>query len=83
MEIITTLLIGAFIGWLGSMFYRGKGLGLAGNLIVGILGSFVGFWLLGELGISFGAGLIGSILTGVVGAIVVLFLFNLIFKRRG
>jgi uncharacterized membrane protein YeaQ/YmgE (transglycosylase-associated protein family) len=82
MEIIGTLLIGAVAGWLGSTIYKGKGLGLLGNIIVGIIGSFVGYWLLGELGIYLGSGLIGAILTGAIGAIIILFLFNLIFGRR-
>ncbi|MDD4144602.1 MAG: GlsB/YeaQ/YmgE family stress response membrane protein [Prolixibacteraceae bacterium] len=82
MEILVTLLIGAAAGWLGSMIYRGGGLGLLGNIIVGIVGSFVGYWLLGKLGINLGAGWIGAILTGAIGAIIILFLLNLIFKKK-
>ncbi|MCA1756296.1 MAG: GlsB/YeaQ/YmgE family stress response membrane protein [Bacteroidales bacterium] len=82
MEIIGTLLIGALAGWLGSTIYKGRGLGLLGNIIVGIVGSFVGYWLLGELGINLGSGWIGVILTGAIGAIIILFLFNLIFRSR-
>ncbi|MEJ8843232.1 hypothetical protein WG954_12655 [Lacibacter sp. H375] len=43
MEIIATLLIGAIAGWLGSQLFKGRGLGLLGNIVVGILGSFVGY----------------------------------------
>lgn len=82
MEIIGTLLIGAAAGWLGSTIYKGSGLGIIGNIVVGIIGSFVGFWLLGKLGISLGTGWIGAILTGAVGAIIILVLLNLIFKKR-
>ncbi len=82
MEIIVTLLIGAAAGWLGSLIVRGSGLGLLGNVIVGILGSFVGYWLLGKLGIHLGSGWVGAILTGAVGAIVILVLFNLIFRKK-
>ncbi len=82
MEIIVTLLIGAAAGWLGSLIVRGGGLGLLGNLIVGILGSFVGYWLLGKLGIHLGSGWVGAILTGAVGAIVILVLVNLIFRKK-
>ena len=42
MEIIITLIIGAVAGWLGSAIYKGSGLGIIGNIIVGIIGSFVG-----------------------------------------
>jgi uncharacterized membrane protein YeaQ/YmgE (transglycosylase-associated protein family) len=82
MEIIITLLIGAAAGWLGSLIVRGGGLGLLGNLIVGILGSFVGYWLLGKLDIHLGSGWVGAILTGAVGAIVILVLVNLIFRKK-
>lgn len=83
MEIIVTLLIGALAGWLGSVIFQGGGLGLIGNIVVGILGSFIGYWLLGKLGVSFGTGWVGAILTGALGAIVILAIVNLLFNRRG
>ncbi|HEU5166641.1 MAG TPA: GlsB/YeaQ/YmgE family stress response membrane protein [Chitinophagaceae bacterium] len=82
MEILATLIIGAAAGWLGGMIYKGSGLGIIGNIIVGIIGSFVGYWLLGKLGVSFGTGWVGAILTGALGAIVILILLNLIIKKR-
>ncbi len=82
MEILVTLIIGAAAGWLGSMVYKGSGLGLIGNIIVGIVGSFIGYWLLGKLGVNLGTGWIGAILTGAIGALIILVLLNLIFRRR-
>lgn len=82
MEIIITLLIGAAAGWLGSMIYKGSGLGIIGNILVGIIGSFVGYWLLGKFGISIGEGWISAILTGAIGAIIILIVLNLIFRKR-
>lgn len=82
MEIVVILIIGLAAGWLGSMIYKGSGLGIIGNIVVGILGSFVGYWLLGKLGISLGTGWIGAILTGAVGAILILLVVNLIVKKR-
>ena len=82
MDLITTLLVGAIAGWLGSKIYQGKGMGLIWNVIVGIVGSYVGTWVLGKLDVSLGSGLIGSILTGAIGAIVILFLFNLVSKKK-
>ena len=82
MGLIATLIIGALAGWLGSKIYKGSGLGIIGNIIVGIVGSFVGTWLLGKLNINLGSGWIGAILTGAIGAIIILFLFNLIFKKK-
>ena len=83
MGIIATLIIGAIAGWLGGVIYKGSGLGLIGNIIVGILGSGVGSWLLGcVFNISLGEGWIGYILTGAIGAIVILLVINLIFKKN-
>lgn len=82
MEILVALLIGAAAGWLGSVVYKGSGLGLIGNIIVGIAGSFLGYWLLGKLGLSLGTGWIAAILTGAIGAFIILLLINLIFRRK-
>ena len=83
MGIFATLIIGAIAGWLGGKIYKGSGLGLLGNIIVGILGSGVGSWLLEKVfNISLGEGWIGSIKTGAIGAIVILFLINLVFKKK-
>jgi len=78
-SILVTLIIGAIAGWLGGTIYKGSGLGLIGNIIIGILGSYVGSWLLGGY---LGDGWVGAILTGAIGAIVILFLVNLIFKKQ-
>ena len=83
MGIIATLIIGAIAGWLGGTIYKGSGLGLLGNIVIGILGSDVGSWLLERVfKVSLGEGWIGSILTGAIGAIVILFLVNLIFRKK-
>ena len=82
MEIIGTLIIGAIAGYLGSLLYKGSGLGLIWNIVAGIVGGYVGYWLLGKLGVNLGSGWLGAILTGAIGAIVVLFLLNLIWKKK-
>ncbi len=82
MEIISTIIIGAIAGCHGSTIFRGSSLGLFGNIVIGIIGSFVGGWSWEKLGISLGSGWIGAVLTGAVGALVILFLLNLIFRKR-
>jgi len=82
MRIIITLIIGAVAGWLGSAIIKGDSLGVFGNMVVGIIGSFVGYWVLGKLGIHLGTGWIGAVLTGAVGAVIVLLLARMIFKKR-
>jgi len=82
MDFLVALIIGGAAGWLGGVIYKGSGLGIIGNIILGILGGFVGFWLLGELGVSLGTGWIGTILTSAIGAIIILFVINLFVKKK-
>lgn len=77
-HLIIILVIGAISGWLAGNIRRGYGFGLLGNIVVGILGAFVGNWLSAETGIFIGAGLVGTIITAVIGALVLLFLIGLV-----
>ncbi len=56
---------------------KGSGYGLIGDLVVGVIGAFIGGWLLGVLGLYAG-GLIGRLVTATIGAVVLLFLIRLI-----
>ena len=80
-SLLTILLIGAIAGWLAGLIVKGYGFGLLGNIIIGIIGAFVGTWLLARMGVSLGGGIAGSIINAVIGAVVVLFLIGL-FRRR-
>ena len=51
MDIIITLIIGGVIGWIGSLIMKTDAqMGLLANIVVGIVGSFLGFWIAGQLG---------------------------------
>ena len=82
--IIILLVCGAVAGWLAGMIFQGGGLGLIGNIVVGIIGSFVGYWLLGKLGvhINVSPSWLSWILTSAIGAIVLLAVINLLFGRK-
>jgi uncharacterized membrane protein YeaQ/YmgE (transglycosylase-associated protein family) len=73
---ITALLIflgiGLVAGWLASLILGGGG--LVRNLIVGVIGAFVGGWLLSIAGISLPVGnaLLSQIITATIGAIIVI-----------
>ncbi|MCG8332144.1 MAG: GlsB/YeaQ/YmgE family stress response membrane protein, partial [Chitinophagales bacterium] len=66
MSILYFLLVGAIAGWLGGQIMRGSGLGLFGNIVVGIIGGIIGGWLFDLLDITTGGGIIGSIITAAV-----------------
>jgi uncharacterized membrane protein YeaQ/YmgE (transglycosylase-associated protein family) len=77
-SLLVILIIGAIAGWLAGVIMKGGGFGLLGDIVVGIIGAFVGYFVLGKLGISFGVGWIGSIVTAMIGAIIVLALVRLL-----
>jgi uncharacterized membrane protein YeaQ/YmgE (transglycosylase-associated protein family) len=66
------LIAGAIAGWIAGKIVKGRGLGLFGNVIVGVVGAQIGGWLFRYLGIFAGYDLIGSMVTAVVGAVVLL-----------
>ncbi len=78
-SLILFLLIGLIAGWLASqvMRGRGRGYGLIGDLLVGVIGAFLGGWLFSLLHISL-AGILGSLITAFVGAVVLLYLIRLL-----
>lgn len=80
-SLVILLLVGAIAGWLAGLVMKGRGFGLLGNIIIGILGAFFGSWLFGSvLGIAIGGTLISSIIWATLGAIVLLFIIGLIKK---
>jgi uncharacterized membrane protein YeaQ/YmgE (transglycosylase-associated protein family) len=71
------IVIGILAGFLAGKLMRGRGFGVLVDLLVGILGSFIGGWFFGMLGIG-AAGLVGQLLVSLVGALLLLFLIRLI-----
>ena len=48
-SLLVILFVGLGAGWLAGQIVRGTGFGIVGDLIVGILGAFIGSWLLPQL----------------------------------
>ena len=76
--LIIWLLVGGIAGWLASLLMKGRGLGLVGNIVVGIIGAFLAGWLFPMLGVSLGAGIVGAIIHAFIGAVILLFIIGLI-----
>ncbi|MEM9138840.1 MAG: GlsB/YeaQ/YmgE family stress response membrane protein [Pseudomonadota bacterium] len=76
--LVIFLLIGVVAGWLASLVMGGGG--IVRYMITGVIGAFVGGYLLSVLGINLGIGspLISQIVTSTIGAIVVVFLARMI-----
>jgi uncharacterized membrane protein YeaQ/YmgE (transglycosylase-associated protein family) len=73
---IVTLVVGGIVGWLASMVMKtDKQMGIVANVIVGIIGSSLGFWLAAVLGFA-AYGLVAQWAVSVAGAAVLIFLLK-------
>jgi uncharacterized membrane protein YeaQ/YmgE (transglycosylase-associated protein family) len=83
MGIIAWIVLGLIAGWIASKIMHGEGSGLLMNLVLGVVGAFVGGLLISVIG---GVGVTGfnlwSLLVSVLGAVVVLWLYNAFRSRR-
>jgi uncharacterized membrane protein YeaQ/YmgE (transglycosylase-associated protein family) len=81
MNLITTLIVGALAGWLASKMMRGGGYGLFGSMAIGVVGGFLGSFILEKAGFVAEAGPFTYLVTALLGAVVLLFVLGL-FKFR-
>jgi len=79
MDILTWIIVGLVAGVLASMIVGGSGYGIIGDIIVGIVGAFVGGWLFREAGwrAPFG-GLAGTITVAFIGSLLSLIVLHLV-----
>ncbi|MCF6272194.1 MAG: GlsB/YeaQ/YmgE family stress response membrane protein [Rhodobacteraceae bacterium] len=76
--LMVAVIIGGIVGWLAGIVVKGGGMGLVGNVIVGILGGVLAGWLLPRVGIPMGDGWAATIGFPLVGAIIILLVLRLI-----
>ena len=83
-SLLILIVVGIVAGWLAGTLIRGYGLGLVGNLVVGVLGAFLATWLLPRLGIAFTVGnaLVTAIVYATIGAVILLLLVGLVRRAR-
>ena len=82
MGLIISLVIGGIVGWLASIVMKTNAqMGLIANVLVGIVGSSIGFWLAGLIGIAPGG--ILRFIVAVLGAALLIFILQKlgIFKK--
>ena len=87
--LLVWVLVGGLAGWLASLVVHGSGLGLLGNILVGVVGAFLGGLLLSRLLPSvfsatggFTGFNIGSLIVAFVGAVILLLVVGLFDGRR-
>ena len=83
MSILAWLILGLISGFIASKLVNKSGEGVILDIVLGIVGAFVGGWLFNTFGQTGVTGLnIYSMLVAVVGAVVVLVLYHAVFGRR-
>jgi len=83
MSWIITLVIGGVVGWLASIVMKTNAqMGLIANVVVGVVGSLLGFWIAGLLGIAPTGGIM-SFLIALAGAVLLIFILSMlgIFRK--
>jgi uncharacterized membrane protein YeaQ/YmgE (transglycosylase-associated protein family) len=70
--------VGLIAGWLAGQFMKGGGYGLVGDIVVGIIGAFVGGLLFGFLMPGSSVGFIGSIVVAFIGAVVLIAVLRMV-----
>ncbi|MCL5124625.1 MAG: GlsB/YeaQ/YmgE family stress response membrane protein [Deltaproteobacteria bacterium] len=79
MRLIGFLIIGLVAGWLAETIMKGRGAGMVVNLVVGVIGAYVGGFIFRLIGLS-AHGFIGSLIAATIGSIVLLFIIAALKK---
>jgi uncharacterized membrane protein YeaQ/YmgE (transglycosylase-associated protein family) len=83
MDLLTWIIVGLVAGVLASLVMGGTGYGIIGDIIIGIVGAFIGGWLFRSLGVASPiGGLAGVIFVAFIGAVVLIFILRLIRGGR-
>ena len=82
-SLLVIVIVGVVAGWLAGQIVRGGGFGLIGDLVVGVIGAFIGDWLLPRLNIHLGVGTIALIINATIGAIVLLIVLRVVSGGAG
>lgn len=78
--IIMSIIIGAIAGWIAEKIMKFD-TGLIMNIVLGIVGAFVGNYLLSLLGVGLG-GFFGQLIVAIIGACILIFIWRLIKSRQ-
>ena len=79
--LLVILLVGLIAGWLAGQVVKGTGFGHVADIAIGIVGAFIGNWLLPRLHIHLGSGIVPAIIGATIGAIILLLILRLVHLR--
>jgi len=85
LNVLLWILSGGVAGWVASLLMgNDAGLGIMGNIIIGIIGAFLGGFIMDKMGHGGASGAerptaVWPFVTAVIGAVILLFIINLVF----
>jgi uncharacterized membrane protein YeaQ/YmgE (transglycosylase-associated protein family) len=83
MSFLAWIILGLIAGFIGSKLVNKRGEGLVLDIVLGVVGAFVGGWLFTTFGMTGVTGLnLYSMVVAVIGAVVVLVIYHALARRR-
>ena len=76
-SIVTFLAIGLIAGWLAGVLVKGRGFGVLGDILIGIVGAELGGWIFSSIGLS-AYGFAGAVLMAFIGAVALLSVIKMV-----
>jgi uncharacterized membrane protein YeaQ/YmgE (transglycosylase-associated protein family) len=77
-SLILTLFFGAMSGYIASRILGGEGFGFFGNIVIGVIGGFIGNYLVKLTKIPLMGGFFGNLISSVGGALILIFFIEVI-----
>jgi uncharacterized membrane protein YeaQ/YmgE (transglycosylase-associated protein family) len=82
MDVLWFIVIGLIAGALAGRVVSGHGYGVAGDIVVGVIGAFLGGWLFARVLGTAGGGMVFSLFNAFVGAVALLWLIRIVAPGR-
>ena len=76
-SIVTFLVIGLIAGWLAGVLVKGRGFGVLGDILIGIIGAELGGWIFSSIGLS-AYGFAGAVMMAFIGAVALLSVIKMV-----
>jgi uncharacterized membrane protein YeaQ/YmgE (transglycosylase-associated protein family) len=82
-SVFIILMVGGAAGWLAGQILQGTGFGIAGDLVIGIAGAFVGARFLPQFQDHFGIGALAAVINAAMGAVLLLLVIAIVRGASG
>ena len=84
-NLLVWIIVGGIAGWLASLVVQGTGMGIVGDITVGVVGALIGGFVLSLLApgaFGFAGVNLGSLIIAFIGAVILLFIVRLFTGSR-